>query len=167
MTRARRAFALFMAFAILFSSFDADARRRRRRRSRGPKVVAEKPLIDRMGGRKTLEAVIDDFLKRSVQDPRLAETVGRWSGGAAKLKALRGPIVEKLCQSAGGSCHYSGPSPAAIKKSADLHDQEFLAAAEALSDALEDKRVPEREKNELLAIVGGIRGEIVVDAPET
>lgn len=165
MTQIRRAFAWALVFAIVLSSFDADARRRRRRRSRGPKVVAEKPLIERMGGRKALDAVIDDFLKRAAQDPRLKASVGRFEGGTARLSKLRAQISERLCESAGGPCRYSGPSVASIKKTVQIRDEEFLAAAESLSDSLDERGVPEREKNELLAIVGGIRAEIVVDAP--
>jgi hemoglobin len=166
----KRAFAVVMALAIALTSVNADARKRHRRRHRRhePRVVAEKSLFERLGGRKTLDLVVEDGLKRVAQDPRLVATFEKFGlkpgQASSKIGKIKAQLVEQLCAAAGGPCRYGGPPMAEARRSLALSDEQFLAAAESLSDALEEKGVPEREKNELLAIVGELRPALVMSS---
>ena len=155
--------AVAIAVSIAFASVDAQARRRHRRRHHGhePHVVAEKSLFERLGGRKALEAVVDDFLKRSAQDSRLTVPMGRLSGPPSQASRLKARMVEQMCEAAGGPCRTSEPSAREAWKTLGLDSDQFIAFAENLGDALEQRKTSEREKNELLGLIGAARGQLV------
>ena len=163
-------FSASVAFALCIvmigSSASAKKSRHRRHRRHEPHVVAEKSLYERLGGKKTLEAVVDDFIKRCERDERvsasLATAVQSGGGHASKLRAQ---MVDELCSASGGPCHYSGPALKNARQSLDIDENKFIAAAESLGDALDARQVPEREKNELLFLVGSLRAEILGAAP--
>ena len=152
-----------MAIAVAVTAVDVDARRRHRRHRRRhePKIIAEKPLFDRLGGRKVLEASIEDFFKRAAADARLLPAFAKAEGSSSKLSKARASVYQQLCELARGPCHYSGPKLADVKKAVAINDVQFVAAAEDFSDALESKGVSERERNELLAAIGTLRADVV------
>ena len=120
---------------------------------------AAAPLYKRIGGYDAIAAVVDDFLGRLAADPQ----VGRFFQGvsAEHGKAIRQHAVDLVCQATGGPCFYIGrdmkPSHTGLgitKADWDKTVTHFLAT-------LDKFKVPQKERDELVAIVGSLEKDIV------
>jgi len=60
-------------------------------------------LYQRLGGLPAIEAVVNDFVRRTTSDPRIKERF--FNTDAAHLKKM---LAEQVCAATGGPCTYSG-----------------------------------------------------------
>lgn len=120
--------------------------------ARKPAGLEHASLYWRLGGPEALNAAVDEVIKVSKADPRLA---GRLSGACApKLK-------EQLCAATGGPCAYTGRDMKTAHAGMKVTETEFGAVGENLVKVLDAFKVPEREKNELVGLILPLKGEIV------
>lgn len=77
------------------------------------------------------------------------------------MAQFKGLLVEQLCEASGGPCRYSGRTMRAAHAGMRITDTHFAALVEDLEKALNTLAVPAREKSELLALVGGMKSDIV------
>ena len=124
-----------------------------------PAPAAEKKLFDRLGGLPAITAVVDEFVTRTTQDPRIKERF--YNTDAANLKKL---LVEFVCVATGGPCTYTGRDMTTAHGGMDLVDDEFTALVENLVGALDKFKVPEKEKGEILGALGPLKPQIVAPA---
>src|SRR5438094_1747339 len=117
-----------------------------------------KSLYERLGGKDAIFAVADEFVNRTTNDPRIKFRF--FNTAAANLKRLLGEFV---CAATGGPCQYSGRDMATAHAGMDLVDDEFTWLVENLVGALDKFKVPEKEKGEILAALGPLKPQIVVD----
>ena len=112
-----------------------------------------------VAGRDAIALVVDDFVANVVADGRIN----------ARFKALKPPEVNKLksnladqiCQATAGPCSYLGRDMKETHKGMKISDAEWNATVEALVKALDRRKVSEKEKTELLGLLGPMKGEIV------
>jgi hemoglobin len=117
-----------------------------------PTGLEHASLYWRLGGPDAINAAVDEVIKVSKADPRLA---GRLSGKCdAKLK-------EQLCAATGGPCTYTGRDMKTAHKGLNITEAEFGAVAENLVKVLDAFKVPEKEKNELVGLIAPMKGDIV------
>ncbi len=118
--------------------------------------TAGKTLFERLGGKPAIEAVVDDFLGRVSQDERINA-----SFAGAHLPRLRQRLVEQVCQASGGPCTYSGRDMKTVHAGMGITGAQFDALVGHLVATLDKFKVPEKEKGELLSVLGPMRGDIV------
>ena len=119
----------------------------------------EPSLYERLGGREAIALVVDDFVANVVADDRVN----------ARFKNLKPPEVFKLksnlsdqvCEATGGPCAYLGRDMKTTHKGLNITEAEWNATVEDLVKALDKHRVPQKEKNELLGLLGPMKKEIV------
>lgn len=117
---------------------------------------APKALFERLGGKPAIEAVIDDFLGRVGADERIN------SGFAVgHLPRLRQRLVELVCAATGGPCTYSGRDMGTVHAGMKITNEQFDALVGHLVATLDKFKVPEKEKGELLGLLGPMRSSIV------
>lgn len=116
----------------------------------------EKSLYDRLGGEKAVTAVIDDFVGRVAADERINKKFGK-----SDIPRVKFHLVEQVCAATGGPCKYSGLSMKKSHTNMKVTEGEFNALVEDLVATLDKFKVPEKEKNELLGILGPLKSEIV------
>ncbi|HKC94284.1 MAG TPA: group 1 truncated hemoglobin [Nitrospira sp.] len=119
-------------------------------------TTADKSLYERLGGKPAITAVVDDFVGRVGADPRIN---GRFA--ATDIPRLKMLLVEQICQASGGPCTYTGRSMKATHAGMGVSSADFDALVGDLVATLNKFKVPEREKNELLAALGPMKGDIV------
>lgn len=120
--------------------------------SQKPANLEHASLYWRLGGSGAIDAAVDETIKVSRADPRLA---GRLSGACApKLK-------EQLCVATGGPCTYSGRDMKTAHTGMKITEAEFGAVAQNLVSVLDAFKVPVNEKNELVGLIAPMQGEIV------
>jgi hemoglobin len=119
-------------------------------------TMEPKSLYDRLGGKPAISAVVDDFVANVAADGRINQ---RFAGtDVPRLKAM---LVDQICQASGGPCTYTGRTMKAAHAGMRISDAEFTALVEDLVKTLDKFKVPARERQELLAALGGMKPDIV------
>ena len=124
--------------------------------SAGHKLTAGKPLYERLGGKPAIVAVVDDFVGRVAADTRIN---GKFAN--ANIPRLKTMLVDQICQASGGPCTYGGRDMKSAHAGMGISGEEFDALVGDLVATLNTFKVPEREKNELLAALGPMKKDIV------
>ena len=120
----------------------------------------DKSLYERLGGEKAITAVVDDFTGRAASDPKVNFLR---DGKYAKMDVgkFKKHLVDMVASATGGPQKYTGRDMKTVHKGMKITNEEFDALAADLIATLDKFKVPEKEKGELLAIVGSTRGDIV------
>ena len=116
-------------------------------------------LYKRLGGYDAIAAVTDEFIARLASDKQLVRFFGGVS--ADSQKKLRQHVVDQLCEATGGPCIYTGRTMKTSHTGLGISDSDWDLAVKHLVATLEKFKVPEKEKNELLAIASSLKPDIV------
>jgi hemoglobin len=119
----------------------------------------KKSLYTRLGGYDAIALVVDDFITRLATDKRFERFFTGFSDDSKKR--LRQHILDQFCVAAGGPCVYMGRDMRTTHKGLGITEADWDAAAKHLVAALDKYKVPEAEKNELLAFVVSQKKDIV------
>lgn len=125
----------------------------------GPAAQEKKSLYTRLGGYDAIAAVVDEFITRLATDPRFQRFFSGFSDDSKKR--LRQHILDQFCAAAGGPCVYTGREMKTAHTGLKISEDDWNAAAKHLVAALDKFKVPEAEKNELLAFVISQKKDIV------
>ena len=119
----------------------------------------QKNLYERLGGYDSIAALVDEFMGLQFADKQ----VGRFYVGHStkSKKRLRQLITEMLCEVTGGPPKYIGQDMKTAHSGLGITGGDWQAAVKNLTSALDKFKVPQKEKDELLAIVAGLRPVIV------
>jgi hemoglobin len=118
--------------------------------------AGDKSLYDRLGGKDAITAVVDDFVNTAATDERISDFFKNTD--AADLKAK---LVDQVCEATGGPCKYTGKDMKTAHTGMKITEEQFNALVEDLVQSLDKFNVPQREKDELLGALGGMKGDIV------
>jgi hemoglobin len=116
----------------------------------------ERSLYERLGGKPAITAVVDDFVANVAADNRINGRFARTD--VTRLKQL---LVEQICQGSGGPCKYTGRDMQTTHKGMNISDAEFTALVDDLVKSLDKFKVPAKEKQDLLGILGPMKPAIV------
>ena len=113
-------------------------------------------LYERLGKKDAISAVVDDFVGRVANDTRIN---GKFANtNIPRLKML---LVEQICAASGGPCTYTGRDMKTTHAGTGVTGEQFDALVGDLVASLNKFKVPEREKNELLSVLGPMKKDIV------
>jgi hemoglobin len=115
-----------------------------------------KPLYERLGGKPAIEAVVNDFVGRVAADNRIN---GKFAN--ANIPRLKTMLVDQICQASGGPCTYQGRDMKTAHAGMGISGAEFDALVGDLVTTLNKFKVPEKEKGELLSVLGPMKSDIV------
>ena len=124
-------------------------------------TMAKKSLYSRLGGKKAITAVVDQFVSNVAADNRINKFFAAAAGDPKRLAMFKGKLVDQICQGSGGPCKYRGKDMKTAHKGMGISDADFNALVEDLVAALNKFNVPQAEQNELLGILGPMKGDIV------
>ena len=120
-------------------------------------------LYERLGGVYSIAAVIDDFIDRIMDDPRLNANPkvddAHHRVSRAGFKYL---VTEQLCWAAGGPQKYTGRAMRDSHIHLNITASEWTAFLDDLEQTFNKFGVPTAERQEILAIVNSTRGDIVM-----
>jgi hemoglobin len=122
----------------------------------------ERTLYERLGGIEAITAVVEDFRDRVAGDDRINLKFAR-----TDLARLRKMLIDQVCEATSGPCRYNGRGMKEAHAGMKVTTGEFNALVEDLVATLNHFKVPKAEQDELLALLGPLKGEIVeVDSKE-
>ena len=116
-------------------------------------------LYQRLGGRDAIKGVVDDFVANMVADPRVND---RFKGmQPAAVSKLQTNLADQICDATGGPCAYLGKDMKTTHTGMKITEAEWNAAVEDLVKSLNKFKVGQKEQQELLAALGGMKKDIV------
>jgi hemoglobin len=127
----------------------------------GSTAMKERSLYDRLGKKKAITAVVDEFVSRVAADARINKFFGATAGDPARLKKFKGNLVDQICQAAGGPCKYKGKDMKAAHMGMGIGGADFDALVGDLVGALDKFNVGAHEKDQLLGALGPMKPQIV------
>ena len=118
-------------------------------------ATPEVTLYERLGGKPAIEAVVGDFLAKVGSDSRV-----RHQPRPERVPALKILLTDLVCEATGGPCTYTGRDMKSAHAGMGITGAEFDAIVDDLVRTLNEYKVPEREKSDLLALLGPMRRDI-------
>ena len=119
----------------------------------------EPTLYQRLGGREAIKGVVDDFVANVVADPRVNSRFKELKPVA--VFKLQTDLADQICDATGGPCAYLGRDMKAVHAGMKITDAEWTATVEDLVKSLNKFKVGAKEQQELLAILGPMKKDIV------
>jgi hemoglobin len=135
------------------------------REEKKPAAPSGPSLYERLGGLAPISVVVSDFIDVLVPDRVLnrnpAIDAARKRVPAAYLKFH---VTALVCQVTGGPCEYHGRSMKESHAHLNITAREWDRMVSLFKGVLAKHKVPAKEQQELLEIVGSTRADIVVAA---
>ena len=123
--------------------------------------MKEKLLYTRLGGKKAITAVVDEFVGRVAADVRINKFFAATASDPARLKKFKGNLVDQICEASGGPCKYKGKDMKSAHMGMGVGGADFTALVEDLVGALDHFKVGVHEKDQLLGALGPMKTDIV------
>jgi hemoglobin len=134
----------------------------------------KKSLFERLGGETGVKAIVDDFVTRAMNDPRVNWTRKgveggsilhhhsvEWNATPANVEQMKKHIAQFLSLATGGPTHYDGKEIKNAHADMKISNAEFDAAVGDLKATLDKLSIGTEEQKELLAIIESTRPQIV------
>jgi hemoglobin len=121
----------------------------------------KKSLYSRLGGKKAITAVVDEFVNNVAGDGRINKFFADTAKDPKRLAKFKDNLIDQICQASGGPCKYKGKDMKTAHKGMGISSDDFNALVEDLVKALDKFNVGATEKNELLGALGPMKGDIV------
>lgn len=132
----------------------------------GPRLAAqpaEKSLYDRLGGAYNIAVVVDDFIERLlVNDTLNANPAIKAARARVPAPGLKFHVTTLVCQVTGGPCKYVGRDMKTAHAQLNITQKEWDAMVADFRKTLNKFKVPVKEQEELIQIVGSTKKDIVV-----
>jgi hemoglobin len=116
-------------------------------------------LYQRLGGRHPIALVVDEFVANVVKDDRINARFKKLT--PEQVAKFKTNLSDQICAATGGPCAYLGKDMKTAHEGMKITDAEFTATVAALVAALDKFKVAEKEKTELLALLGPMKKDIV------
>lgn len=122
-------------------------------------------LYERLGGENAIRAVVDDFVTRTLNNPKVnftrKGTAAEWKATPENLERVKKTAVELVGMVTGGPQKYTGKSMKEAHKGMEITQAEFDAFLADVKASLDKFNVPAKEQDELMKIVASTATDIV------
>ncbi|MEE3367853.1 MAG: group 1 truncated hemoglobin [Planctomycetota bacterium] len=127
--------------------------------------LAESPpsLYERLGGVYSIAPVVDDFIDRIMDDPRLnANPQVDEAHHRVSRSGFKYLVTEMVCWASGGPQTYTGRSMYDSHAHLEITESEWDFFMEDLATTFDQFKLPSSERAELVSIVESTKSEIVL-----
>ncbi|HLK66927.1 MAG TPA: group 1 truncated hemoglobin [Bryobacteraceae bacterium] len=118
-------------------------------------------LYQRLGGMPAIQAVVDDLVTRILADERVNRYFAHAGADPENARAYKAKLADFICQATGGPCKYAGADMVTAHAGRGITEDAFNAVVSDLVATLDKLQVPEKEKNQLLGLLGPMKAAIV------
>ena len=113
-------------------------------------------LFARLGGMDGVRLLVDDLAARLAADERVQEQFAR-----TDFRRFKARLVVQLCALSGGPCRDGGRSMKEVHAGRGIRPAQFAAFLEDLEASLAAVGAGERERAELIGLLGRMRRDVV------
>jgi hemoglobin len=114
-------------------------------------------LYDRLGKAAGIAAIVDDAMNAHLSNP-IVQTRFRAIKDIEHAKKM---AREFFCMGSGGPEAYTGRNMLTTHGGMNISEQEYLAVMDDIMSALDKHHVDDATKKDVLAILYGLKGEII------
>jgi hemoglobin len=125
----------------------------------GAAAPAPATLYHRLGGYDSLAVLTDDFIGRLAKDRSLSRIFP--ASNAESMGRFRQHLLDQLCAASGGPCLYVGRDMKTAHRGLGIGEADWAATVGLLIASLDRHGIAPKEKDEVLAIVAGLKKGIV------
>ncbi|HET9359615.1 MAG TPA: group 1 truncated hemoglobin [Vicinamibacterales bacterium] len=119
-------------------------------------------LYERLGGAYSIATVVDDFIERLLVNATLNANPAINEARKRVPKAgLKFHVTTLVCEVSGGPCKYTGRAMKESHQQLNITQAEWDAMVVDFKATLNTFKVPQREQQELITIVGSTKNDIV------
>ena len=123
------------------------------------------PLYDRLGGVYSIATVVDDFVERLLVNHTLnANPAINQARSRVPKAGLKFHVTALVCEVTGGPCKYTGRAMKASHQQLNITEGQWQAMVADFQTTLDTFKVPAKEQEELIIIVGSTKKDIVTPA---
>jgi hemoglobin len=123
----------------------------------------KKSLYDRLGGVGPISVVVDEFIDRLVKDATLNKNPAiKEARDRVPAPYLKYHVTAMVCMATGGPCKYTGRDMKTSHAKLNISEKDWDQMAKVFKQVLDKYKVPAKEQEELFAIVGTTKADIVV-----
>lgn len=119
-------------------------------------TTATVTLYQRLGGRPAIETIMNDVVANHLQNPLISSRFAK-----VDIDRVKKHAIDFFCMGSGGPEQYGGRDMRTTHTGMNISEQEFVAALDDILAALDKHRVGPLERQEVLAILYSMKGEIV------
>ena len=124
--------------------------------------VTPPSLYERLGGAYSIATVVDDFIERLLVNATLNANPAIKEARARVPKAgIKFHVTTLVCEVSGGPCKYTGRAMKESHEKLNISQPEWDAMVVDFKATLNKFKVPQREQQELITIVGSTKNDIV------
>lgn len=128
-------------------------------------TVMVRTLWERLGGEATITLAVDDFIVRVSRNPAInfsrKGVAKEWAGTPEQMVALRNQLIHFISAVTGGPLKYTGKSMKDAHAGMKITETEFNALTADLKASLDLQKIPAKERDELLSLVGKLKDDVV------
>lgn len=121
--------------------------------------MSDTSLYQRLGGAPGIASIVDDILAIHRENPLVKARYQHLDGEA--LANLKRTTCDFFGAGSGGPETYHGRTMLDTHRGMNISEQEFIAVVDDVLKALEKNGVGQPERNEVLAILYSMKGEII------
>jgi hemoglobin len=118
--------------------------------------TSQKSLYERLGGKDAITVVVDAFVANVAADVRINKFFEK-----TDIPHLKQMLVDQICGATGGPCEYAGKDMKTVHTGMNITEEQWNATVEDLVKALDGAGVQQKEKDELIGALGGMKNDIV------
>ena len=113
-------------------------------------------LYKAFGEKTGLVALMDDFMRRLLADPRTGPHFQ-----PADQQHVKEQLVDQFCNLSGGPCQYKGADMQSSHSNLDIKKSDFYALVEVLQQSMDAKGIPFNRQNQMLALLAPMHRDII------
>lgn len=113
-------------------------------------------LYERLGGQVGISAIVRDLIRRHQANPLICARFAK-----VDVDKLERNVIDFFCAGSGGTQSYSGRDMRTAHAGMNINEQEFIAAVDDVLAAMAANGAGQRERDEVLAILYSMKGEVV------
>lgn len=113
-------------------------------------------LFERLGGEANVRKIVNDVLDKNSNNPLIAHHFNN-----IDMKTLKQKAFEFFSMGTGGPDQYTGKDMRTAHANMNISIKEYDSATDDTLSALDDNGIGQEEKNEVLAILDHLKGDIV------
>ena len=126
-----------------------------------PQNASGKSLYQRLGGKKGIQSVVNDFAARCAADLRISSYFAQTVADAKRLADFKQKLADQICEAASGPCKYTGKDMKSAHKGMGITSDAFNYLVEDLAATLGKLKVGPNEQNEIIGLLAPMKGDIV------
>ncbi len=118
-------------------------------------------LFDRLGGKTGLTAIVDDVVEAHLNNTSIAARFAPYLDQPEKLAVIKKHTVDFFSAGSGGPVTYTGRDMPTTHRGMNISPAEYMHVIDDILLVLDDHKIDEESKKDVLAILWSLKGMIV------